>query len=75
MMIGDEGGKSVRRIDGSSMRRSVRGQGSNTRYVCDVLMADDPTADHLLVTEVITPGGEGASMEDLSRAIEAELAK
>lgn len=26
-------------------------------------------------TQVITPGGEGASMEDLSRAIEAELAK
>ena len=25
--------------------------------------------------EIITPGGEGASMEDLSRAIEAELAK
>ena len=26
-------------------------------------------------TQVITPGGEGASIEDLSRAIEAELAK
>lgn len=26
-------------------------------------------------TEVITPGGEGPSMEDLSRAIDAELAK
>jgi len=26
-------------------------------------------------TQIITPGGEGASMEDLSRAIEAELAK
>ena len=56
-----EGGKSVRRIDGSTMRRSVRGQGSNTRHVCDVLMADDPTADHLLVTEVITPGGHSSS--------------
>ena len=26
-------------------------------------------------TQVITPGGEGASLEDLSRAIDAELAK
>ncbi|PXW93968.1 5-deoxyglucuronate isomerase [Sphaerotilus hippei] len=56
-----EGGKQVRRLDGAAMRRSVRGAGSNTRYVCDVLMADDPTADHLLVTEVITPGGHSSS--------------
>ncbi len=32
-----KGGKAVRRIDGSTMRRSVRGKGSNTRYVCDIL--------------------------------------
>lgn len=43
-----KGGKAVRRIDGSTMRRSVRGKGSNTRYVCDILPQDDPSADHLL---------------------------
>ncbi|MEX8519657.1 MAG: 5-deoxy-glucuronate isomerase [Leptothrix sp. (in: b-proteobacteria)] len=56
-----DGGKQTRRLDGASMRRSVRGQGSNTRYVRDVLMADDPTASHLLVTEVITPAGHSSS--------------
>lgn len=51
----------VRRIDGPAMRRSVRGQGSNTRHVCDILPQDDPGADHLLVVEVITPGGHSSS--------------
>ncbi|MDB5893070.1 MAG: 5-deoxy-glucuronate isomerase [Rhodoferax sp.] len=41
--------RAVRVIDPASMRRSVRGAGSNTRYVCDILPHDDPTADHLLV--------------------------
>nr|WP_315224338.1 5-deoxy-glucuronate isomerase [uncultured Albidiferax sp.] len=51
----------VRVIDPSSMRRSVRGQGTNTRYVCDVLPHDDPTAAHLLVVEVLTPASHSSS--------------
>ena len=51
----------VRCIDPASMRRSVRGQGSNTRYVCDVLPHDDPGANHLLVVEVLTPAGHSSS--------------
>jgi 5-deoxy-glucuronate isomerase len=43
------------------MKRSVRGQGSNTRYVCDILPHDDPTAAHLLVVEVVTPAGHSSS--------------
>ncbi|MEY8877004.1 MAG: 5-deoxy-glucuronate isomerase [Leptothrix sp. (in: b-proteobacteria)] len=56
-----KGGKTVKRLDGASLRRSVRGTGSNTRYVCDILPQDDPAADHLLVVEVITPGGHSSS--------------
>ena len=48
-------------IDPAGMRRSVRGKGSNTRYVCDILPHDDPTAAHLLVVEVITPAGHSSS--------------
>ena len=51
----------VRLIDPASMRRSVRGKGSNTRYVCDILPHDDPGAEHLLVVEVITPAGNSSS--------------
>jgi 5-deoxy-glucuronate isomerase len=53
--------REVRLIDPATMRRSVRGQGSNTRYVCDILPHDDPTAAHLLVVEVITPAGNSSS--------------
>ena len=56
-----EAPRAVRVIDPASMRRSVRGAGSNTRYVCDILPHDDPTADHLLVVEVITPAGHSSS--------------
>ena len=45
----------------SSMRRSVRGKGSNTRYVCDILPHDDLSAAHLLVVEVVTPAGHSSS--------------
>ena len=51
----------VRMIDPAGMRRSVRGKGSNTRYVCDILPHDDAGAAHLLVVEVITPGGHASS--------------
>ncbi len=53
--------REVRRIDPATMRRSERGQGSNKRYICDVLPHDDPTAAHLLVVEVRTPAGHSSS--------------
>jgi 5-deoxy-glucuronate isomerase len=53
--------RSVKRLDPAAMRRSVRGQGSNTRHICDILPHDDPTAAHLLVVEVRTPAGHSSS--------------
>ncbi len=53
--------RTVRVIDPASMRRSVRGNGSNTRYICDILPHDDPTAAHLLVVEVMTPASHSSS--------------
>jgi len=50
----------ARLIEPASMKRSVRGQGSNTRYVCDILPQTEP-ADHLLVVEVRTPSGHSSS--------------
>jgi 5-deoxy-glucuronate isomerase len=58
---GDSRPRGVRLLDPAAMKRSVRGQGSNTRYVCDILPHDDPTAAHLLVVEVITPAGHSSS--------------
>jgi len=57
----DNAARSVRVLDPATMRRSTRGKGSNTRYVCDILPHDDPTAAHLLVVEVITPAGHSSS--------------
>ncbi|PUA19751.1 5-deoxy-glucuronate isomerase [Glaciimonas sp. PCH181] len=54
------GDLAARLIEPASAKRSVRGQGSNTRYVCDILPQTAP-ADHLLVVEVITPGGHSSS--------------
>ncbi|NDY92010.1 5-deoxy-glucuronate isomerase [Ideonella livida] len=51
----------LRAIDPATMRRSVRGQGANTRHVCDILPHDDPQAASLLVVEVITPAGHSSS--------------
>ena len=50
----------ARLIEPASMKRSVRGQGLNTRYVCDILPQSEP-ADHLLVVEVRTPSGHSSS--------------
>jgi 5-deoxy-glucuronate isomerase len=50
----------VRLIAPDSMKRSVRGTGANTRYVCDILPQTEP-ADHLLVVEVRTPAGHSSS--------------
>jgi 5-deoxy-glucuronate isomerase len=57
----DDAVRGVSVIDSAAMRRSVRGKGTNTRYVCDVLPHDDPRAAHLLVVEVITPGSHSSS--------------
>ncbi len=54
-------GKASKRLDSNAMRKSVRGQGTNTRYICDVLPHDDPTAAHLLVVEVLTPASHSSS--------------
>ena len=57
----DQAVRTVQVIDSACMRRSVRGQGSNTRFVCDILPHDDPMAAHLLVVEVLTPAGHSSS--------------
>ena len=50
----------TRLIPPAHMKRSVRGQGSNTRYVCDILPESEP-AEGLLVVEVVTPPGNSSS--------------
>ncbi|QKV54760.1 5-deoxy-glucuronate isomerase [Comamonas antarctica] len=42
------------------MKRSVRGKGSNTRFVCDIL-PESEAAESLLVVEVVTPAGNSSS--------------
>jgi 5-deoxy-glucuronate isomerase len=58
---GDDQPREVKLLDPAAMKRSVRGQGSNTRYVCDILPHTDPSAAHLLVVEVRTPAGHSSS--------------
>ncbi len=50
----------ARVIDPATMKRSVRGAGTNTRYVTDILPETAP-AEHLLVVEVRTPSGHSSS--------------
>lgn len=50
----------ARLIQPATMRRSERGKGSNTRYICDILPQTEP-AEHLLVVEVRTPSGHSSS--------------
>jgi 5-deoxy-glucuronate isomerase len=50
----------ARLIEPGSMKRSTRGKGLNTRYVCDILPQTEP-AGSLLVVEVRTPGGHASS--------------
>lgn len=57
----DDQPRAVRVLDPAAMRRSVRGKGTNTRHVCDILPHDDPTAAHLLVVEVFTPASHSSS--------------
>jgi 5-deoxy-glucuronate isomerase len=54
------GAGTARVIDGSRMSREIRGTGTNTRYVRNILPASEP-AEGLLVVEVITPGGHWSS--------------
>jgi 5-deoxy-glucuronate isomerase len=53
-------GRSPRVIDPSTMSREVRGNGTNQRYVRNIL-PEGEAADSLLVVEVITPGGHWSS--------------
>ncbi|AHG64616.1 5-deoxy-glucuronate isomerase [Advenella mimigardefordensis] len=57
---GNNGQYQSRLIRPESMKRSSRGQASNTRYVCDILPETEP-AHSLLVVEVITPSGNSSS--------------
>jgi 5-deoxy-glucuronate isomerase len=50
----------ARLIEPSQMKRSTRGKGLNTRYVCDILPQTE-AAESLLVVEVRTPGGHASS--------------
>ena len=54
------GGLPVRVIAPDRIAQLVRGKGTNTRYVTNILPEDEP-ADSLLVVEVITPGGHTSS--------------
>ena len=55
------GGHSARVIHPDGLGQEVRGKGSNTRYVTNILPETDKGADSLLVVEVITPGGHTSS--------------
>jgi 5-deoxy-glucuronate isomerase len=54
------GGLPVRVIAPDALGQEVRGKGTNTRYVTNILPESEP-ADSLLVVEVITPGGHTSS--------------
>lgn len=53
-------GRSPRLIDPARMSREVRGEGTNQRFVRNIL-PETEAADSLLVVEVITPGGHWSS--------------
>jgi 5-deoxy-glucuronate isomerase len=55
-----EAGRTPRLIDPAAMTREVRGEGTNRRYVRNILPHTE-AADSLLVVEVITPGGHWSS--------------
>ncbi|MGB3831744.1 MAG: 5-deoxy-glucuronate isomerase [Mesorhizobium sp.] len=55
------GGRLPARVIGpGALGQEVRGKGTNTRYVTNILPEGEP-ADSLLVVEVITPGGHTSS--------------
>lgn len=51
----------IRIIDPATLSIETRGQGSNTRYVTNILPEQDPLVESLLVVEVITPNGSTSS--------------
>ncbi|MEQ8165150.1 MAG: 5-deoxy-glucuronate isomerase, partial [Alphaproteobacteria bacterium] len=53
--------RAVKVIAPEAMSREVRGKGTNTRHVTNILPETDGVADSLLVVEVITPGGHTSS--------------
>lgn len=50
----------ARLLEPGAMKRFARGEGLNQRFVCDILPQTEP-AEHLLVVEVVTPGGHSSS--------------
>jgi 5-deoxy-glucuronate isomerase len=54
------GGLPARRIGPDGLSQEVRGKGTNTRHITNILPENEP-ADSLLVVEVITPGGNTSS--------------
>lgn len=54
------GGLPARRIGPDEVSQEVRGKGTNTRHVTNILPESEP-ADSLLVVEVITPAGHSSS--------------
>ena len=54
------GGLPPRVIAPDTLGQEVRGKGTNTRYITNILPESEP-ADSLLVVEVITPGGHTSS--------------
>ncbi len=56
-----EGGKAARVISPDDLSIEERGTGTNLRRVVNILPETDPTAESLLVVEVITPGGHWSS--------------
>jgi 5-deoxy-glucuronate isomerase len=55
-----KGRSPARLIEPETMKRFARGEGLNQRFVCDILPQTE-AADHLLVVEVVTPGGHSSS--------------
>ncbi|WP_183853982.1 5-deoxy-glucuronate isomerase [Prosthecomicrobium pneumaticum] len=55
------GAGTARIIGAEAMSRETRGRGTNVRHVTNILPETDPTAESLLVVEVITPGGHTSS--------------
>lgn len=54
------GGHPARLIGPKELNIETRGEGTNQRFVCNILPEDEP-AESLLVVEVITPGGNWSS--------------
>ena len=55
----------VRHIKPEEMTNEVRGEGANTRSICNILPEQDE-ADSLLVVEVKTPAGNGRATLHIS---------